>query len=95
MSFLKYIGPGLLVSICYLDPGNISGDLEAGIQGEYSLLWSLLISVIIAIFYQCLAMKLGVVTGNDLAKLCRIHYSKEVKFGLWIMAEIALIGAEI
>jgi Mn2+/Fe2+ NRAMP family transporter len=40
-------------------------------------------------------MKLGVVTGNDLAKLCRIHYSKEVKFGLWIMAEIALIGAEI
>lgn len=60
---LKFFGPGLLISIAYLDPGNISGDMEAGLSGKYSLLWLLLLSTLLGYFFQVKAMHLGLATG--------------------------------
>ena len=70
------IGPGLLISIAYLDPGNIAGDIEAGLQGKYSLLWILLLSTILGFFYQIYAINLGLFEKEDLSTLCRIHFTK-------------------
>ena len=61
-TFLSFVGPGFLMSIAYLDPGNIAGDLEAGIKGGYSLIWTLLWATILGLFYQSMAARLGVVT---------------------------------
>lgn len=58
------------MSIAYLDPGNIAGDMEAGIKGEFSLIWTLLWATILGLFYQSMAARIGVVTQRDLAKLC-------------------------
>lgn len=61
-TFLSFVGPGFLMSIAYLDPGNIAGDLEAGIKGGYSLTWTLLWATLIGLFYQSMSARLGVVT---------------------------------
>jgi len=68
---MKYFGPGLLVSIAYLDPGNLSGNIDAGYYGKYHLLWILFLSTALGFFFQNRAMMLGLVTGKDMAKLCR------------------------
>jgi natural resistance-associated macrophage protein 2 len=60
--FLSYVGPGFLMSIAYLDPGNIAGDLEAGVKGGYSLIWTLMWATILGLFYQSMAARIGVVT---------------------------------
>ena len=67
---MGYIGPGFLMSIAYLDPGNIAGDLLAGVDGGYSLIWTLMWSTILGLFYQSLSARLGIVTQRNLAKLC-------------------------
>ena len=68
--FLSYVGPGFLMSIAYLDPGNIAGDLEAGVKGGYSLIWTLMWATILGLFYQSMSARIGVVTQRNLAKLC-------------------------
>ena len=68
--FRQFIGPGFLMSVAYLDPGNIAGNLEAGVKGGYSLIWTLMWATIIGLFYQTMAAKLGVVTQRNLAKMC-------------------------
>ena len=67
---MKFVGPGFLMSIAYLDPGNIAGDLDAGVKGGYKLIWMLMWSTILGLYYQDLSAKLGVVTQRNLAKLC-------------------------
>ena len=64
----QFIGPGFLMSMAYLDPGNISGNMKAGIDGKYSLLYVLLLSTVFGGVFQCVAAKIGVVTQNDLAQ---------------------------
>lgn len=64
------MGPGFLMSIAYLDPGNIAGDLTAGIMGNYKLIWILLYTTMLGLYYQSLAISLGIVTQRNLAKLC-------------------------
>ncbi|EAS07058.3 NRAMP (natural resistance-associated macrophage protein) metal ion transporter family protein (macronuclear) [Tetrahymena thermophila SB210] len=91
----QYFGPGLLISIAYLDPGNLAGDMEAGLVGKYSLLWVLFLSTALGYLFQVKSMKLGLVTGKDLAKLCRIHLNSKERTLLWIMAEIAIMGSDI
>ena len=66
---MAYAGPGLLMSIAYLDPGNIAGDLDAGVQGGYKLIWVLLWSTVLGLWYQSMSARLGVVTQRNLAKL--------------------------
>eukprot|EP00051_Salpingoeca_urceolata_P011761 m.146135 g.146135 ORF g.146135 m.146135 type:complete len:527 (+) comp17241_c0_seq1:275-1855(+) len=90
-----FTGPGFLMSIAYLDPGNIESDLQAGAQTGYKLLWILFWSTIMGLFLQLLSARLGVVTGHNMAQLCRTHYSPPVRIALWLMMELAIIGSDI
>ena len=89
---LAFAGPGYLVAVGYMDPGNWATDLAGGSRFGYTLLSVILLSNLMAVLLQGLASKLGIVTGRDLAQACRDHYSPRVTFGLWVMCEIA-IGA--
>ncbi|KAM7255818.1 hypothetical protein ACFE04_011559 [Oxalis oulophora] len=93
--FLSYVGPGFLVSLAYLDPGNMETDLQAGADHKYELLWVILIGLIFALIIQSLAANLGVTTGKHLAEICKAEYPLFVKYCLWILAEVAVIAADI
>ncbi|XAR48397.1 hypothetical protein NMG60_11031216 [Bertholletia excelsa] len=91
----EFTGPGLLMSIAFLDPGNIEGDLQAGAISGFSLLWLTMWSTAMGLVIQVLSARLGVATGRHLAELCRLEYPYWARTLLWIMAELALIGADI
>nr|XP_048332205.1 metal transporter Nramp5-like [Ziziphus jujuba var. spinosa] len=93
--FLSYVGPGFLVSLAYLDPGNLETDLQAGANHGYELLWVILIGLVFALIIQSLAANLGVTTGKHLAELCKAEYPLLVKYCLWLLAELAVIAADI
>ncbi|GJP45544.1 hypothetical protein CLOM_g4926 [Closterium sp. NIES-68] len=93
--FCLFVGPGFLMSIAYLDPGNLESDLQAGAQTGYSLLWILFWSTALGLLLQAIAARVGVVTGCHLAELCRMEYSPVVRTVLWLMAEVAIVGADI
>ncbi len=87
-----FAGPGFLIAVGYMDPGNWATDLAGGSKYNYSLLSVVLASSLMAILLQALAVRLGVVTGRDLAQACRDHYGRRTSFALWLIAELA-IGA--
>jgi manganese transport protein len=87
-----YVGPALLVSIGYMDPGNWGTDLQSGAQFKYGLLWVVGVASLMAIFLQVLSARLGVVTGKDLAQCCRDWYPKWTRWPNWLLCELA-IGA--
>ncbi|XP_051219927.1 metal transporter Nramp5 [Lolium perenne] len=93
--FLAHVGPGFMVSLAYLDPGNLETDLQAGANHRYELLWVILIGLIFALIIQSLAANLGVVTGRHLAEICKSEYPKFVMICLWLLAELAVIAADI
>ena len=95
VKLFKFAGPGLLISVGYMDPGNWATDIEAGSIYGYSLLFVILFSSLIAIFLQTLCLKLGIATRKDLARLCRDHYSPRVGRFLWVMAELAIIACDL
>ena len=90
-----FSGPGYLVAVGYMDPGNWATDLAGGSMFGYTLLSVILISNVMAILLQALAAKLGIVTGRDLAQACRDHYSRPVGFMLWIACELAIIACDL
>ncbi|URD99958.1 Natural resistance-associated macrophage protein [Musa troglodytarum] len=90
-----FTGPGFLMSIAFLDPGNLEGDLQAGAIAGYSLLWLLLWATAMGLLIQMLSARLGVATGRHLAELCREEYPRWTRLALWFMAEVAMIGADI
>ena len=93
---MKYLGPGFLIAIAYIDPGNLAADIAAGQYGRYSLLWSLLLAGILGFFFQIYSIKMGVVTGKSMSHLCRINMTERWKRILvWVMAEIAIIGSDL
>ncbi|KAA8538420.1 hypothetical protein F0562_028034 [Nyssa sinensis] len=94
-NFLSYVGPGFLVSLAYLDPGNLETDLQAGANHGFELLWVILVGLIFALIIQSLAANLGVSTGKHLSELCKVEYPKYVKYCLWLLAELAVIAADI
>lgn len=94
-SFWNYIGPGVLVAVGYMDPGNWATDLEAGSRFGYRLLCVVLFSSIIAMFLQAFCVRVGVVAGKDLAELCRDRYRPAIRNILWVFAEIAIIATDI
>lgn len=93
--FLAFAGPGYLVSVGYMDPGNWGTDLAGGSQFGYALLWVILASNLMAQFLQVLCARLGLVTGKDLAMACRDYYSKPVSVVLWFLCEIAIIACDL
>lgn len=92
---LGFMGPGYLVAIGYIDPGNWATDLAAGSGFGYSLLWIIMLSNFMAIILQSLAVRLGVVTGMDLAQACRANYSKRSRIFQWILCEIAICACDL
>jgi len=92
---LAFAGPGYLVAVGYMDPGNWATDLAGGAQFGYTLLSVILMSNLMAILLQGLSSKLGIVTGRDLAQACRDHYSRPVNFMLWVACEIAIAACDL
>src|SRR5213079_2937253 len=92
---LAFAGPGYLVAVGYMDPGNWATDLAGGSRFGYTLLSVILLSNLMAILLQGLAAKLGIVSGRDLAQACRDHYSRPVSFFLWIICEIAIAACDL
>jgi manganese transport protein len=92
---LAFTGPGFLVAVGYMDPGNWATDLQGGAQFGYTLLSIILISNFMAILLQHLAIKLGIVTGRDLAQACRDHYPMPVVWFQWFLCEIAIAACDL
>ena len=92
---LGFIGPGFLISVGYMDPGNWATDLAAGSRYGYTLLFVIMLSNLMAILLQSLSIKLGVATEQDLAQACRAHYSRPIAVGLWVIAEIAIAACDL
>ena len=92
---VAFAGPGYLVAVGYMDPGNWATDLAGGSKYGYTLLSVILISNLMAILLQGLACKLGIVTGRDLAQACRDHYSRPVSMVLWVLCEIAIAACDL
>jgi manganese transport protein len=92
---LAFSGPGYLIAVGYMDPGNWATDLAGGSQFNYTLLSVVVISSLMAIFLQHLALKLGVATGRDLAQACRDHFHPAINFILWICCEVAIAACDL
>jgi manganese transport protein len=93
--FLAFVGPGAMVAVGYMDPGNWATNIAGGSKFAYALLSVILISNLMAILLQSLAVRLGLATGRDLAQACRDAYPKPVSIFLWILAEIAIAATDL
>src|SRR5205809_4173503 len=92
---LAFAGPGYLVAVGYMDPGNWATDIGGGSKFGYSLLSVIFISNLMAMFLQALSAKLGIASGRDLAQACREHYSRRTSFFLWVVCEIAIAACDL
>jgi manganese transport protein len=94
-AYLAFAGPAVVASIAYMDPGNFAINIQAGAKYGYTLLWVVLLANIIAILFQALSAKLGIVTGRSLAELCREQFSRPVVWGMWVISEIAAMATDL
>ncbi|GGC10010.1 Nramp family divalent metal transporter [Dyadobacter sediminis] len=92
---MAFTGPGLMVAVGYIDPGNWATDIEGGSRFGYALLSVILISNLFAMLLQHLSLKLGIASGRDLAQACRDYYSRPVSFILWVLSEIAIAATDL
>src|SRR3984885_1623483 len=92
---LLFAGPAVVASIAYMDPGNFATNIGAGARYGYALLWVVLTASLAAMLFQSLSAKLGIVTGRNLAELCREHFPKPVVWALWIVSEIAAMATDL
>src|SRR5499426_707364 len=90
-----FAGPGYLVAVGYMDPGNWATDLQGGARYGYTLLSVIMISNLMAIVLQALALRLGIASGRDLAQACRDSYSRPTAIALWIICEIAIAACDL
>ena len=90
-----YIGPAILISVGYMDPGNWGTDLQGGAQFKYGLLWVVALASLMAIFLQVIAARLGIVTGKDLAQCCRDWYPRWTRVPAWLLCEVAIAGCDL
>src|SRR5215468_3835011 len=90
-----FAGPGYLVAVGYMDPGNWATDLAGGARFGYTLLSVIMVSNLMAILLQALAVRLGIASGRDLAQACRDHYSRPVTIALWVLCEIAIAACDL
>lgn len=91
----EYLGPGALVAVGYMDPGNWSTDIAGGSQFGYKLLFVVLFSSVMAMFLQYLSLKAGLATGRDLAQICRDSYPRPISLFLWFAMEIAIMATDV
>lgn len=93
--FARFIGPGIMISVAYMDPGNYSTSVSGGAQFKYDLLFVIFVSNIFAVVLQCLCVKLGTVTGMDLAENCRRHLPRKLNLIIYFFAELAIIATDL
>src|SRR6516225_8528152 len=91
----RFAGPGLLISVGYMDPGNWATDIEAGSKYGYDLLFAVVLSGLAAMLLQYLSMRVGIVTGEDLAQLSKRLYGRRANIFLWLMAEISIVACDL
>jgi manganese transport protein len=93
--YLAFAGPAVVASIAYMDPGNFATNIQAGARYGYALLWVVLLANLIAMLFQALSAKLGIVTGKNLAELCREEFSRPVVIAMWIVSEVAAMATDL
>src|SRR5712671_5912719 len=93
--YLAFTGPAIVASIAYMDPGNFATNIQAGAKYGYDLLWVVLLANVIAMLFQGLSAKLGIVTGKNLAEMCRAQYSRPVSLAMWVVSEIAAMATDL
>jgi len=94
-AYMVFAGPAVIASIAYMDPGNFATNIQAGAKYGYSLLWVVLLANVIAMLFQALSAKLGIVTGRNLAELCRDHFPRPVVWAMWVVSEIAAMATDL
>jgi manganese transport protein len=92
---LLFAGPAVIASIAYMDPGNFATNIQAGAKYGYALLWVVLAASIAAMLFQALSAKLGIVTGRNLAEMCREQFPRPVVWALWIVSEVAAMATDL
>ena len=92
---LLFAGPAVIASIAYMDPGDFATNIQAGAKYGYSLLWVVLIANVVAMLYQALSAKLGIVTGRNFAEMSRDHFPQPVVWALWIISEVAAMATDL
>ncbi|MGA2312052.1 MAG: Nramp family divalent metal transporter [Xanthobacteraceae bacterium] len=94
-AYMVFAGPAVIASIAYMDPGNFATNIQAGAKYGYGLLWVVLLANVIAMLFQALSAKLGIVTGRNLAELCRDHFPRPVVWAMWVVSEIAAMATDL
>jgi manganese transport protein len=94
-SYLVFAGPAVIASIAYVDPGNFATNIQAGAKFGYGLLWVVLLANVIAMLFQALSAKLGIVTGRNLAEICRAQFAKPTVLAMWVVSEIAAMATDL
>jgi manganese transport protein len=92
---LPFIGPAVVASIAYMDPGNFATNIQAGSRYGYMLLWVVVLANVIAMLFQALSARLGIVTGHSLASLCRMHFPRPLVIAMWLVSEIAAMATDL
>ncbi len=94
-SAMLFAGPAVIASIAYMDPGNFATNIQAGAKYGYALLWVVLAANVIAMLFQALSAKLGIVTGRNLAEMCRDHFPRPLVYALWAVSEVASMATDL
>lgn len=94
-AYLAFVGPAVIASIAYMDPGNFATNIQAGAKYGYELLWVVLLANLIAMLFQALSAKLGIVTGRNLAEMCRDHLPKPLVWVMWAVSEVAAMATDL
>jgi manganese transport protein len=92
---LPFVGPAVVASVAYMDPGNFATNIEAGAKYNYDLLWVVVLASIMAMFFQALSAKLGIATGRNLAELSREHFPRPIVWAMWVASEIAAMATDL
>ncbi len=93
--YLAFAGPAVVASIAYMDPGNFATNIQAGAKYGYSLLWVALLANLVAMLFQALSAKLGIVTGRNLAEMCREQFPRPIVWAMWVVSEIAAMATDL
>lgn len=94
-AFLPIAGPAMVVSVAYIDPGNFATNIEGGARYGYALLWVVLMANVMAMLFQSLSARLGIVTGKNLAELCRAHFPAPLVWVMWVVSELAAMATDL
>src|SRR3984885_4178944 len=92
---LAFVGPAVIASIAYIDPGNFATNIQAGAKYGYGLLWVVFVANMVAMLFQALSAKLGIVTGHNLAEMCRDQFPRPVVGAMWVVSEIAAMATDL